>query len=194
MKARALLVFTVALWVAVQNLTGAEVTNRPSHWAMPIEMKGVPNFYRLSTHVYRSAQPTAEGMQNLKRYGIKTVINLRAYHSDKDKLVETDLEYQRFYVKTWHPEEQDVVQFLRVVTNPSSMPVLVHCQHGADRTGAMCAIYRVAVQGWTKEEALKEMQEGGYGFHSLWKNLVPWVKQLDIEQLKRKAGLGPVSR
>jgi protein tyrosine phosphatase (PTP) superfamily phosphohydrolase (DUF442 family) len=182
-------VCTVALFVLGQNLAGADLTPRPPHWAMPIEMQGVPNFHRVSTNLYRSAQPTAQGMQNLKRYGIKTVISLRAYHSDKDELRETDLAYQRLYVKTWHPEEKDVVQFLRVVTDPASAPVLVHCQHGADRTGSLCAIYRIAIQGWTKEEALREMQQGGYGFHRLWKNLVSWIKQLDIEQIKIKAGL-----
>jgi protein tyrosine/serine phosphatase len=189
MNLRPLLVFTVVIWVAAQTLAATDSTNRPPQWAMPIEMKGVPNFYRVTTTLYRSAQPTAEGMQNLKRYGIKTIVSLRAYHSDKDKLRETDLGYHRFYMKTWHPEEKDVVQFLRIVTDPSCAPVLVHCQHGADRTGTLCAIYRVAVQGWTKEEALKEMQQGGYGFHSLWKNLVSWVQQLDIDQLKRKAEL-----
>jgi hypothetical protein len=54
----------------------------------------------------------------------------------------------------------------------------------------MCAIYRIAVQGWTKAEALKEMQQGGFGFHGIWKNLVSWINILDLDQIKRQAGLG----
>ena len=67
--------------------------------------------------------------------------------------------------------------------------MLVHCWHGADRTGMMCAVYRLAVEGWTKEEAIEELTEGGYGFHSVWKNIVPYVRDLDVERLREKAGL-----
>ena len=92
-------------------------------------------------------------------------------------------------MKTWHPEEKEIVRFLQIVTDPRRQPVLVHCQHGADRTGTMCALYRVAVQGWTKGEAIREMTDGGYGFHSTWKNLIQWVRDLDVEQIKKRAGL-----
>jgi hypothetical protein len=53
----------------------------------------------------------------------------------------------------------------------------------------MCAIYRIAVQGWTKEKALKEMVEGGFGFHGIWGHLAQWVNKLDIEKIKQKAGI-----
>ena len=44
----------------------------------------------------------------------------------------------------------------------------MHCQQGADRTGTMMAFYRIAVQGWPKDDAIAEMKNGGYGFHSIW--------------------------
>ena len=44
-------------------------------------------------------------------------------------------------------KRKDVVRFLKIVTDPESGSVLVHCLHGADRTGTMCALYRVAVEG-----------------------------------------------
>jgi hypothetical protein len=37
--------------------------------------------------------------------------------------------------------------------------------------------------------APKEMTGGGFGFHEVWANLRPWVKELDIDEIKRKAGL-----
>jgi protein tyrosine/serine phosphatase len=76
-----------------------------------------------------------------------------------------------------------------IVTNPKRTPVLVHCQHGADRTGTMCALYRVAVQNWKKEEALREMTQGGFGFHEIWENLPVWFEKLDIKAIKKKAGI-----
>ena len=33
------------------------------------------------------------------------------------------------------------------------------------------------------------MQEGGFGFHGVWENLVRYVNGLDIERIKRKAGI-----
>lgn len=128
-------------------------------------------------------------MKALKRIGIETVINLRSFNSDRDEIGLTGLAYERIYVKAWHPEEKEIIRFLQIVTNPKRTPVLVHCQHGADRTGAMSAIYRVAVQGWSKEEAIKEMTQGGFGFHTIWGNLPNWILNLDIGLIREKAGI-----
>jgi protein tyrosine phosphatase len=92
-------------------------------------------------------------------------------------------------MKAWHPEEKEAVRFLQIVTNPKRVPVIVHCQYGADRTGAMCVLYRVAVQGWSKEEAIEEMTQGGFGFHGTWDNLIQWINALDVDRIKKRAGI-----
>ena len=160
-------------------------------WASPLESVGVSNFYKVSDRLYRSAQPSAEGMAKLKELGVQMVVNLRSLHSDRKKLGNAAMAYESIHMKAWHPEEEDVIRFLRLVTDESHGPILVHCQHGADRTGTMCAVYRVAVQGWTKEEAIKEMTEGGYHFHRIWGNLITWFKKLDIEKIRKAAGITP---
>lgn len=162
---------------------------RPSTWAVPMEMPGAPNLHQVSPDLYRCAQPAAEGMQNLKQKGIKTIVNLRSFNSDRDELKGTGLGYEHLFMKAWHPERKEVVEFLRIVTDPKRKPVLVHCQHGADRTGTMCALYRVVVQGWTKEQALKEMTDGGYGFHEVWQNLPEWIDRLDVEAIRKEVGI-----
>jgi hypothetical protein len=53
----------------------------------------------------------------------------------------------------------------------------------------MCALYRIAVQGWRKEEAIKEMTQGGFGFHGIWHNLIRWINSLDVEGIKKRAGI-----
>jgi len=53
----------------------------------------------------------------------------------------------------------------------------------------MCTIYRIAVQGWSKEEAIEEMAKGGFGFHSIWQNLPDYVRKLDAQEIKQKSGL-----
>jgi protein tyrosine phosphatase (PTP) superfamily phosphohydrolase (DUF442 family) len=170
---------------------GAETSppNRPAHWAIPMQMEGVPNLHKVSDTLYRSAQPSAPGMRNLKAMGIETVINLRSFHSDRDEIGDTALARESVSMKAWHAEEEDAVKFLQIVTDLKRSPVLVHCQHGADRTGTMCALYRVVVQGWSKEEALKEMVQGGFGFHGIWENLIQWIDGLDIERIKKRAGI-----
>jgi len=62
--------------------------------------------------------------------------------------------------------------------------VLVHCLHGADRTGTMCAVYRMVVEGWSKEDAIKELTEGGYGFHEVWENMKKWLDTVNVEELR----------
>ena len=184
-------VISITVLVLLNTAYGSETSpaHRPEHWAKPIEMKGVPNLHKVSETLYRSAQPSEEGVKNLKAAGIETLINLRSFHSDHDKIGDAGLAYEQIYMKTWHPEEEDVVRFLKIVTDPGRSPVLVHCQHGADRTGTMCALYRITVQGWSKEEALKEMMQGGFGFHSIWDNLIEWINALDIERIKKIAGI-----
>lgn len=165
------------------------IADRPETWAQPVELAGVPNLYRVSGELYRGDQPTPQGMQNLKKLGLKTIINLRSFHSDRDETIAAGLAYEHIYMKPWHPEEDEVVHFLKIVTDPKRTPVLVHCKHGADRTGTMIAVYRIAVQGWSKIEATREMTQGGFGYHPIWSLLPLWVQALDIDRIKRQAGI-----
>ena len=57
-----------------------------SEWARPVSLSGVPNLHKVSDDLYRGAQPTAEGVENLRKMGIKTIVNLRRLHSDRDEL------------------------------------------------------------------------------------------------------------
>jgi protein tyrosine/serine phosphatase len=167
---------------------------RPETWAKPLSVAGLPNLHKVSDNLYRSAQPTEEGFQNLSSLGIKTVVSLRELHSDKKLLGKTDIACESIRMNAWHAEEEDVVRFLRIVNDPARTPMLVHCEHGADRTGMMCAFYRIAVQGWSKEDALREMTDGGFGFHEVWQNLLRYIDAVDIERVKMKAGIGSSPR
>jgi protein tyrosine/serine phosphatase len=160
--------------------------HRPPEWATPIEKNGIQNFHRISENLYRGEKPTAIGIKQLKDMGIKTIIDLRSFSSDKDEIGGIEIGYEHIDMKTWHPEEEDIVRFLKIVTDNTKTPVFVHCRYGADRTGLMCAIYRVVVCGWSKEAAADEMIYGGYGFHPMWKNLINYFINLNIEKLKQR--------
>ena len=59
-------------------------------WAQPIELERVPNFHKLNDALYRGAQPTKKGIENLKGLGIKTIVNLRSFHCDRDEIGNLD--------------------------------------------------------------------------------------------------------
>ncbi len=162
---------------------------RSANWAKPKQLSGLPNLHQVSDGLWRGAQPSEQGMAQLQGLGVRTVVNLRSLHSDRDEIGSLELHYEHIRMQAWAPEDEDVVRFLRVVTDESRQPVFVHCQHGSDRTGVMTAVYRIAVQGWTKDAAIREMTQGGFGFHSLWANLIRYVRELDVIQIKRQAGL-----
>ena len=161
---------------------------RPVQWAEPVEMEGVSNLHRISPTLYRSEQPTALGMKNLERLGIRTVINLRAFNDDKDEVKGTSLRTERVKILTWRIDDKHVIEVMRMLKKAENGPFLIHCQHGADRTGLMSAMYRVLEQGWTPEDALTELIDGGYGYHSMWKNIVRYVRSVDAASLREAIG------
>ncbi len=189
MVIRTLVVLSACLIIASVAEASEPVVDRPASWAQPVKLDGVPNLHKISDTLYRSAQPTALGMKNLKQMGIKTVVNLRSFHSDRKEIGSTGLGYEHIYMKAWHPEREDIIRFLKIATDPKRTPVLVHCLHGADRTGTMSAIYRIVVQGWSKEMAVREMTEGGYNFHAIFDNLPQWIESLDIDSIKKDVGI-----
>ncbi len=163
---------------------------RPPSWAQPVESKNIANFYKLSTDLYRGAEPLPAGYAEMKKMGFKTVINLRAYHSDTGLCEAATLFGAQIRMKQLIPEPEEVSQFLRIVTNPELAPYFVHCDKGAERTGVMCAIYRVAVCGWSKEDAIEEMTRGGFGTHITWVQLVAYIESVDLQDLREQVAIG----
>jgi tyrosine-protein phosphatase SIW14 len=122
----------------------------------------IENFGRVNENYYRGAQPGPEGFARLKQLGIKTVIDLR-----KDSLSEAPewvraagMRYVNIPLKASRPATPEQTDyFLRLVNDPNNWPVYVHCKGGRHRTGALTAIYRITHDGWTADQAYKEMKE-----------------------------------
>ncbi|MHC5019055.1 MAG: fused DSP-PTPase phosphatase/NAD kinase-like protein [Planctomycetota bacterium] len=162
---------------------------RPATWAERLDVRIVPNFHKVSDTLYRGAQPPASGFKELQRRGIKTVINLREWHTDDQEIGDLQLANIHIPTDTFELGDAEVIAFLKAVTNPANQPVFVHCRHGSDRTGTMCAIYRILVQGWDRKEAIREMMHGDMGFHAMFENLPEYIRNADLEKLRREAGL-----
>jgi protein tyrosine/serine phosphatase len=147
------------------------------NWAQLVEIEGVPNLWRVAPTLYRSAQPSIAGFVHLLNLNFDMVINLRAF--TKDPRVPF-LQQEHISFKTWHPEEEDVRKFLSLVAAPGYgfRKTLVHCRHGADRTGTMIAFYRIFKQNWGVEEAIDEMVRGGFGYHAIWGHLPGFIRRM----------------
>ena len=195
--------FAVFLSLCVSPAVFADAPARPTTWATAVAgVEGLGNLFQVSPELYRSRQPSTEALKNILAQHpfvegsapIQTVVELLATRDVDGQVLGDSSPVRHEWLKfsPFSPTDQDVLTFLRIVTDKASQPVLVHCAQGSDRTGMMVAIYRIVVQGWSKDDALKEMVEGGYGFHPFFQDLIRYVRKLDVDALKtRLAQAGP---
>jgi tyrosine-protein phosphatase SIW14 len=142
-------------------------------------LAGLENVARVAPGLYRGAQPTDVGLDSLKALGIKTVVNLRHYHGVPEAAGcrKRHIDYEPLVLASSHvPSDAATRRFLQIVTDPARQPVYFHCWRGKDRTGVMCAAYRMAVEHWTLDEALAEMYD--FGFYRGWRSLHAYVESL----------------
>lgn len=174
-----------AIGLAVASLGAAAQPPAPNHSPQvryPIAarvgaLRGVENVGLVAAGLYRGSAPSGEGLDALKALGIKTVVNLRHYHGSQEerRCRERGLAYERIVLESSDvPSDADVQRFLTVASDPARRPLYFHCWRGKDRTGAMCAAYRMAIEGWPLDAALAEME--AYGFYRGWKDLLGFVE------------------
>ena len=85
----------------------------------------------------------------------------------------------------WNVTENELLQALEILRD-APKPILVHCLHGADRTGIVIAMYRILFQNWSKSDAIAEMTSDLFGYHEEFSNLPELIEQLDIEAMRSK--------
>ena len=170
---------------ALLILVPAALAERPEKWAQPVPGTSVKNLNRVTPQLYRSAQPDAAGMRELEKLGVRTVIDLRDLNDDQDEARGTKLRLRRVKMDAWHIEDEDVVRVLAMLRRRKDGPFLVHCHHGSDRTGVVCAMFRLVEQRWSREDAIRELKDGGFGFHKAWVNIPRYLEKVDIEKIRR---------
>lgn len=121
-------------------------------------------------------QPDAQGYQTLKSMGIKTVINLRSGHGEKNAVEAAGMRYIEFKLPMNNGiSKEKFDEIVGAMADPSNQPVYVHCALGQDRTGVVVASYRMKVDDWSYEDAEKEMQS--FGFNDTWIHLKKSLKR-----------------
>lgn len=114
------------------------------------------------------------------------MINLRFFdRNDDDHLKVHGLTLLNRPLLSWSIKPKEIAEILYLIEKQQQNgAVLIHCYHGADRTGLIAGMYRIIYQGWSVEEAKAEMQHGPYGYHSIWKNIAKLFTEEKVKQVK----------
>jgi len=158
-------------------------------WAAPVPVCQPKNVFQVSETLYRGGHVTREGAAELRSLGIQTVVSFRFVGRDVRYASQAGMNAVQIPFQVWKPDEDQVVEFLKVAADPNCRPLYFACNRGADRAGMMCAAYRVAVEGWSKEEALDEMIHGPFDYNPIWKKAAQFIRDMDVERIRRRAGL-----
>jgi tyrosine-protein phosphatase SIW14 len=155
---------------AVSQSTPAVVTG-PAY-GRKLHIAGIHNAGQISGVLYRGAQPKENGLAELKKLGVTTIVDLRQEDREKSdwerRATEAlGLRFVHIPVSGWAPPtDEQVAQFLELFRDHPQPKVFVHCRFGDDRTGVFVATYRIAMDRWSAEQALGEMYF--FGFNGFW--------------------------
>ena len=129
-----------------------------------LHAKGIPNFAEVTPNLFRGAQPSAVGLEALKNLGVNLIVDLRGSPSKDEEETAKKLGMQYISIPSHcpFPKDEPFAKFLRVLRENPAKKVFVHCRLGDDRTGMAVASYRMAEEGWSAEEAMKEMRTFGF--------------------------------
>ena len=143
----------------------AEIASPAS--AVDLSRIRIDNFGRVDPTYFRGAQPEGRDYADLATLGVKTIINLTsddAQANEQAMAGQAGLKYFQIPMSTHEPPTPaQIAEFLKIVNDPASQPVYVHCVGGRHRTGVMTAAYRITQDGWTSDRAFQEMKQYKFG-------------------------------
>ncbi len=152
-----------------------------SAYGEKLRLAGIANAGKINERLYRGAQPRNGSVQELKRLGVTTIVDLRGEDSvtrerEKKEAESLGIHFVNIPVSGWSPPTNDqVAQFLSIFRDKSQERVFVHCRFGEDRTGVFVATYRMAIQHWPSQQALNEMYS--FGFNGFWhRSMISFVR------------------
>lgn len=127
--------------------------------------------------LYRGGQPSGKALEYIiQRYKVRTVVNLRGRPRREQDWWQVERETCRSHgvrmidvpVGSSDTAVSGLKQFLDIATDWANGPVYVHCEVGSARTGYAVAAYRIVVQGWSYDQAIKEAKEFRFNPQGKW--------------------------
>jgi protein-tyrosine phosphatase len=157
-----------------------------------MKAKGIPNFGQVSPHLYRGGLPSGEGLPALKKLGVDIVVDMRGRNKGEEATVKKlGMEYVAIPSHCPFPKDETFAKFLKVIREHPGKKVFVHCRLGDDRTGMAVASYRMAEEGWSAQEAMKEMK--AFGFSAVHHVICPGMEDYE-EQFPERLKKSPAFR
>ena len=178
-------ILILVLLLGILSICCKTISERPSDWAKKINCSKLSDLYMLNDSIYRSEQPGNIDFTLIDSLGIKSVLSLREFHQDSVLIYGLKLHLYNVKINPYYFGDKEIIEALKILKN-SPKPIVIHCNIGGDRTGVVIAIYRIIYQNWTKEKAIQEMKDGGYGFHWIFFNMPRYIKKVDIDIIKKK--------
>ena len=165
---------------------GQSNANHATDSAVKIDTRHFHNLWKVSDSLYRSEQPTEGDYVYLQhKLAVKSILNLCPVPDDTAQMAKCKLIEYNVPMKAESINDNQIINALKDMMN-APKPLLVHCYQGSDRTGVVIAMYRIIFDNWTKEQAIKEMEDGGFGFHKGNTNIIHYIEKADIEKMKKK--------
>lgn len=155
---------TAALVLAFAAASFAKTHSDPTFSNIKIK-----NFGKMDDRFYRGAQPKEQDFKDLKALGVKTVIDLQDSPTSYEKRAVEGLGMRYVNIPmsdSSYPKQESIDAFLKLVSDPATGVMYVHCAGGRHRTGVMGAVYRFNVNHWTYDQAYAEMKD--YDFYTRW--------------------------
>jgi uncharacterized protein (TIGR01244 family) len=146
---------TIALWTILAFQCGAAAKPLP-----PIR-----EFLQVTPEFCTGGQPRLEHLAQLKKDGVKAVLNLRqpGEHraAEEQAMAEkVGLKYFNIPVNYQQPDPAQVEEFLRLTDDPANRPMFIHCT-AAIRVGAFWAIRRALRDNYSLDAALDDGRKVG---------------------------------
>lgn len=159
----------------------------PPKWATKITNPYLTNLWKLNDSIYRCEQPDKNGFRYLRnQFGVVSDLNLRSNHKDTEFISGTGISEFNVPMSASSFTHEDIVKALKIIRE-APKPLVFHCKVGRDRTGVVAAMYRIVFCNWTKEQALDELVNGGFGFKpSSYPNIPQYITNVDIESIREE--------
>jgi tyrosine-protein phosphatase SIW14 len=174
--------FLLTITIGSADLAGdssaARSGSAPRNFGHKRKIKGIGNFGEVTPTLFRGGQPNVQGFDALAKMGVDIVVDARGERAKSEGKVVQRLG-MHYVALPWHcpfPHDETFVRFLKLVKENPHKKIFVHCRLGDDRTGMMIAAYRMAAEGWSADEALREMQIFGFSraHHFICPSLAPY--------------------
>jgi tyrosine-protein phosphatase SIW14 len=151
-------------------------------FAEKIYVPGISDFGKVNDFLYRGAQPKDDGLEQLKKFGIDTIVDLRGelhglIENERQRAESLGIRFINLPGSGWAtPKDEEIAQFFSLVRERPKRKIFIHCWLGGDRSGMFIAAYRIAFEGWSPQQAIQEMRTFHY-LHFWHPNMARWVKR-----------------